>query len=172
MASAAEDFATLDPANLPSIPTSIDIWILRGQQIILSQKFQSDEAFNWQFPGFIDHIKTTFGQTISAQKQDYNQALILQEKQFKFVRLDSNDTFACKKTKKLAQLVALFEQIVSQEQSFLDQLNSFTNMLHEAEIFTTTTSAHVVAQTQISSRPKRSIAEVAKPFPNSNVTLM
>ena len=115
MSSAATDFASLSPTDLPKIPTSLDIWILRDQSIILTKKMLSDEAINLQFESFIDSIKQTFGQTITVQKQLFNQALILKNKEFAFVRMDSKDTYSAKKTKKLAQLATLFDQIISQE---------------------------------------------------------
>ena len=69
MSSAATDFASLNPSSLPEFPTSLDIWILRDQSIILTKKMLSDEAINLQFESFIDSIKQTFGQTITVQKQ-------------------------------------------------------------------------------------------------------
>ena len=137
MANAAIDFATLEPANLPSVPASLDIWILRDQNIILTRKLLSDEALSLKFDGFIDRISQTFSQTITVQSQPFNQALIIKDKKFKFVRMDGPETYLAKKTKKLTQIATLFQQIISQEISFLEQLTSFTKMLQDAEIFTT-----------------------------------
>jgi hypothetical protein len=119
MSSAAFDFATLDPSNLPTSPVSLDIWILRDQSIILTRKMLSDEALNLQFDSFIASILQTFGQTITVQTQPFNQALIIKDKKFSLVRMDSSETYSAKKTKKLAQIDTLFEQIISQEDSFL-----------------------------------------------------
>ena len=103
MSSAAIDFASLDPSSLPESPTSLDIWILRDQSIILTKKMLSDEAINLQFESFIASIQQTFAQTITVQSQPFNQALILKNKKFAFVRMDSKDAYSAKKTKKLAQ---------------------------------------------------------------------
>ena len=130
MSSAATDFAILDPTNLPKVPTSLDIWVLRDQSIILTKKMLSDKAMNLQFTSFVESIQTTFSQTITVQKQPYNQALVLLDKEFSFVRMDSSIKYAAKKTKKLTQLATLFEQIIIQEMSFLSQLTAFTSMLH------------------------------------------
>ena len=169
MSSAATDFASLDPTNLPKIPTSLDIWVLRDQSIILTKKMLSDEAMNLQFESFIDSIKTTFGQTITVQKQPFNQALILKNKEFAFVRMDSKDTYSAKKTKKLTKLTTLFAQIISQELSFLNQLTSFTDMLHDAKIFTTPVSTELTPEsaTQVS-KPKRSISQFDLPIMNDS----
>ena len=88
----------------------------------------SDEALNLQFTSFVESIQTIFSQTITVQKQPYNQALVLLDKEFSFVRMDSSIKYAAKKTKKLAQLATLFEQIIIQELSFLSQLTAFTSM--------------------------------------------
>ena len=153
--SAAKDFAGLDPTNLPETPTSLDIWILRDQSIILTKKM-----LNLQFTSFIARIKSTFGQSITVTSQPYNQALVLMNKQFSFVRMDSSMRYVAKRTRKLTQIMTLFQQIIIQEQSFLSQLQAFTGMLHNAEIFTTSMST----QTDPTSEPqlnkqKRSISE-------------
>ena len=68
--------------------------------------------------------------------------------------------YVAKRTRKLTQIMTLFQQIIIQEQSFLSQLQAFTGMLHNAEIFTTSMST----QTDTTSEPqqnkqKRSISE-------------
>ena len=71
--------------------------------------------------------------------QDFNQILVLQNQQFSLVNFDSNDMYLCKNTTHLAHLATLFSQIIEQENSFLDELNSFHSMLQQAKIVTTTT---------------------------------
>ena len=160
MSSAATDFASLNPTSLPEIPTSLYIWILRDQSIILTKKMLSDEAINLQFESFVASIKQTFDQTITDQNQPFNQALILKDKKFAFVRMDSKDTYSARKTKKLAQLATLFDQIISQELSFLNQLTSFTDMLHDAKIFTTPVHTKLTSESSTqASKPKRSISQ-------------
>jgi hypothetical protein len=160
MSSAGFDFATLDPSNLPTVPASLDIWILRDQSIILTRKMLSDKALNLQFDRFIASILQTFGQTITAQTQPFNQAFIIKDKKFSFVRMDSSETYSAKKTKKLTQIATLFEQIISQEVSFLKQLTSFTKMLHDAKIFTTPVPTMLTSELFThSSKPKTSISQ-------------
>ena len=77
MSGAAKAFSSLDPANLPTDPTSLDIWVLRDQNIILSKHMLSDQALNLQFASFIESILSTFSQTIKVQTQPFNQALVL-----------------------------------------------------------------------------------------------
>ena len=115
MSGAAKAFSSLDPANLPTDPTSLDIWVLRDQNIILSKHMLSDQALNLQFASFIGSILSTFSQTITVQTQPFNQALVLIDKKFSFVRMDSNMKYAAKKNKRLSQIATLFEQIVIQE---------------------------------------------------------
>jgi hypothetical protein len=63
--------------------------------------------------------------------------------------MDSKDTYSARKTKKLAQLATLFDQIISQELSFLNQLTSFTDMLHDAKIFTTPVSTDLTSESAL-----------------------
>ena len=92
-------------------------------------------------------METRFQQTVSVQKQDFNQVLVLRNKQFSFVNFDSNDMYLCKNTTHLAHLATLFSQITEQETSFLVELNSFQSMLQQAEIISTTQKP-IVSETQ------------------------
>ena len=59
MASSALNFATLDPN------VAVDIYVIRNQDVILSQFFHNDTALNWQFPKFVSDFKKRFGQDIT-----------------------------------------------------------------------------------------------------------
>ena len=137
MSGAATAFASLDPTDLPMDPTALDIWILRDQNIILSTHITSEESINLQFQGFIANILNTFAQTITIKAMPYHQALVLKNKQFIFERMDSSNKYAATSNKRLSQIATLFSQIVKQELSFMSQLQSFTQMLIDANIFTT-----------------------------------
>ena len=131
MASSAFTFALLDPTALPSSNVAIDVWVIRNQDVILTQHYKHDAGLNWQFPTFVDNLKTRFHQTISVQMQDFNQILVLRNQQFSFVNLDSDDMYLCKNTTNLNHIVTLFSQIIEQETSFLNELNSFHLMLQQ-----------------------------------------
>jgi hypothetical protein len=137
MSGAATAFASLDPNDLPMDPTALDIWILRDQNIILSTHITSEESINLQFQGFIGNILTTFAQVITIETMPFHQALVLKDKQFVFERMDSSNKYAAKTNKRLSQIATLFSQIVKQEISFMSQLQAFTQMLINANIFTT-----------------------------------
>jgi hypothetical protein len=118
----------------------------------------SDQALNLQFASFVESILSTFSQTIKVQTQPFNQALVLMDKQFSFVRMDSSMKYAAKKNKRLTQIATLFEQIVIQELSFLGQLQAFTKMLLDAEIFTTPFSTQTDETPQVT-KGKRSSSQ-------------
>ena len=82
MASAALNFATLKPNNLPDSDVAVDIYIIRGQDVILSQFFHNDTALNCQFDKFVTDFKNRFNQDIFVSKQNYNQILVLRKSQF------------------------------------------------------------------------------------------
>ena len=119
MSSAAFNFALLEPSALPTSNVAIDVWVIRNQDVILTQHYQHDAGLNWQFPKFIADLQVRFDQTISVQRQDFNQVLVLRDQQFSFVNFDSNDMYLCKNTTHLAHLATLFSQIIEQETSFL-----------------------------------------------------
>ena len=96
MASSAYNFAVLEPDDLPSSNVAVDVWVIRNQDVILSQFYHNDTALNWQFPKFIADFKMRIGQTISVTKQDFNQVLVIRDKQLSFVNFNSNDMFLCK----------------------------------------------------------------------------
>ena len=78
MTAAAHDYKTLVPSNLPATPCAIDVWILRGQDILLTKGWKAeDEIVNMKFDGFKQQIATIFSQTITPTVQPYNQGLVL-----------------------------------------------------------------------------------------------
>ena len=134
MASAALNFATLKPDNLPASDAALDVYIIRGQDVILSQFFHNDTALNWQFERFVTDFKNRFNQDIVVSKQDYNQILVLRNSQFSFVDFNDPNMFLFKNSTRLSQIALLFSQIIEQENAFLLQLTSFQTMLQNAEI--------------------------------------
>ena len=119
MTAAAHDYKTLVPSNLPATPCAIDVWILRGQDILLTKGWKAeDEIVNMKFDGFKQQIATTFSQTITPTVQPYNQGLVLVDRIFKFVRMDVGDTFEVNRTPDLDQVFRILEQIVHQETIF------------------------------------------------------
>ena len=136
--SSAHTFALLDPANLPTQPIAIDVWILRNQNVILTTKYQSDSGLNWQFSTFTQGLKSRFNQDITFTKQAFNQVLVLRNSIFSFANFDSEEMFLCKNSSHLFKVAVLFAQIIEQENSFLTELTSFQSMLYKAKILTTT----------------------------------
>ena len=82
MSGSAASFASLDLNDLPADPTSLDIWILRDQNIILSTHITSEETINLKFAGFIGNILATFGQVLTIETKPFHQALVLKDKSF------------------------------------------------------------------------------------------
>ena len=138
MSSAAFTFALLEPTALPLNDVAIDVWIIRNQDVILTQHYQRDAGLNWQFPKFIEDLQLRFSQTIQVQKQNYNQILVLHDQQFSFANFDSNDMYMVQNTTHLTHLATLFSQIIEQESSFLMELSTFQLMLQRADIISTT----------------------------------
>ena len=76
------------------LPSAIDVWILRGQDILLTRDWSSeDQVINMNFTGFEKQIKTVFSQTLEPTFQPYNQGLVIIDQKFKFVRMESSLVF-------------------------------------------------------------------------------
>ena len=71
MTSSAFRFALLNTTGLPAYNVAIDVWIIRNQDIILTQHYQHDEGLNWKFQSFVDILQSRFGQTIEVKKQNF-----------------------------------------------------------------------------------------------------
>ena len=105
MTSSSYDFKQLQPSDLPVIPTSIDVWILRGQDILLTKDWASEDLIiNMKFTGFQQTIARIFSQTIVPTVQPYNQGLVIIDKTFQFVKMESLTTFEVNSTSDLQQV--------------------------------------------------------------------
>jgi hypothetical protein len=118
MSSAAFQFALLNTTALPDYDVAIDVWIIRNQDIILTQHYQHNEGLNWQFQNFVDVLQSRFGQTIQIKKQNFNQILVIQNQQFSFQNFNSDSMYMVQNTTHLIQLATLFSQIIEQENHF------------------------------------------------------
>ena len=76
------DYKQLQPAALPMLPSAIDVWILRGQEILLTRDWSSeDKVVNLNFSGFETQIETVFSQSLKPTVQPFNQGLVINVKQ-------------------------------------------------------------------------------------------
>jgi hypothetical protein len=161
MTGSSYNFKQLTPANLPSVATSIDVWILRGQDILLTKDWAADDQIvNMKFIGFKEQISTTFSQTLLPIVQPFNQGLVVVDKIFQFVKMESRSAFEVNATADLDQVFRTLTQIIDQETNFLSQLNSFQSMLHTSNVFTT--EAPIKIPTSLKSLVKRHTFNNAK----------
>ena len=77
MCSAPLKIGDLTPGDLPVENVSLDMYILRDQDIIITSNWVIDETITMDFPGCIQAINERFSQTLVLVKQPYNQALVL-----------------------------------------------------------------------------------------------
>ena len=132
---AGVSFKTLNPNNLPADNVALDVYLLRGQNLLLTKNYAfNDEVLNMIFSGF-----TTLIKTVVPVSRDFNQVLVLENKQFKFVPLASEQTYIVNRTTDLDQVFSMMSQILDQETKFLNQLLTFQTMLIDAEVFSTPT---------------------------------
>jgi hypothetical protein len=106
-----------------------------------------------KFAGFSKQISDTFSQTLIPQVQPFNQGLVIVNKMFQFVKMESRSTFEVNSTSDLDQVFRTLTQIIGQENNFLTQLKFFKVMLHNSDVFTTSTPVNL--PTPQKSRVKR-----------------
>ena len=149
----AFDFGQYQTNTLPSTKQAVNVFILRDQEIILTKNFNTDSSMiNMFFPGFTKIMLDNFGQNIVPSKQPFNQGLVLEKGLFKFVNINSTTLYEVKNTKDISQTYQLLSQLINQEQKFLNQLESFMQMLIKSKVFGPTSTQAPVVQPE-----KRSI---------------
>ena len=116
-------------------PTSVDVWLLRNQEVLITKGTIDDQMINMFFPGFSATVLQNFGQTIVPTKQPYNQALVLEGGIFKFVKMTTPTTYEVSNTVELTQAFRIFSQLINQDQKFLNQMQSFMTMLVDSKVF-------------------------------------
>ena len=132
----AFDFKNYKPNTLPLTKQAVDVWILRDQTILLTKNSNSEDSMvNMLFPGFTSTLRNTFGQTVIPTRQPFNQGLVLEAGQFRFVNMNISDIYEVRKTPDMSQTYRTFSQLINQDQKFLNQLQSFMSMLINSKVF-------------------------------------
>ena len=94
MTGSSFDFKALRRNSLPSENQSIDVWILRGQEVLLTKGSKhDDEVVNMMFSGFSTSMHTNFAQVVTPTQQNYNQGLVLEAGLFKFVPMNTSSVY-------------------------------------------------------------------------------
>jgi hypothetical protein len=105
MTGSSYNFKQLTPSNLPTMATRIDFWILRGQDILLTKDWEADDqTVSMKFSGFSKQISDTFSQTLLTEVQPFDQGLVIVNKIFQFVKMESQSTFEVNSTADLDQI--------------------------------------------------------------------
>ena len=116
-------------------PTALDSWILRDQKLVLTHNWDTkDEIVTMIFTNFTAEIFVKFSQDVVPSTKSYNQALVVQDGIIKFVPMNSTDTFMARDTIGLRRVQTLLRKIIEQELNFLNQLNSFKELLQSAGV--------------------------------------
>jgi hypothetical protein len=133
---ASFDFKALRKNSLPSTSQSIDVWLLRGQEVLLTKgSNKEDEVINMMFSGFTSTMSTNFAQDVTPTKQNFNQGLVLEEGLFKFVPMNTSSVYEVQVNADMSQVFRTFTQLIHQDQKFLNQLESFQKMLINSNVF-------------------------------------
>ena len=77
MCSAPLQINDLDPTNLPEMAISLDMFILKNQDIVITSNWVIDQTITMDFPNCIQAINQRFSQLLVLVKQPFNQALVL-----------------------------------------------------------------------------------------------
>ena len=144
MTASSYDFKGLRKDALPTTNQSLDVWLLRGQQFLLNKNSETeDEIVNMLFTGFSKIMSHTFSQTLVPTVQPYNHALVIEGGVFRFVNMDTPQTYEVQNTLDLSQVFRTFNQLVDQDIKYLNQLKSLQNMLISAKVFQSTSTTTI-----------------------------
>ena len=119
MCSAPLQINYLDPTNLPELPISLDVFILKNQDIVITSNWVIDQTITMDFPNCIQAINQRFSQLLVLVKQPFNQALVLIDQEFQFVNMNNSQKFMAHTTQDLKRVFMTLGQIIDQESAFL-----------------------------------------------------
>merc|ERR1712215_199459 len=135
LVSAPNSIDKLDPLKLPDLPLSLDVYILKDQSLVLTSTWVEDILITLDFNICQTKTQERFSPKISVIQQPFDQALVIKNKVFMFVNMDSDENFYGKKNPDLQRIYTILQHIISQEKSFLTQLANFNEMLKKTDIF-------------------------------------
>ena len=124
----------LDPANLPTNPTALDMHVLRNQNIVLTTTWMIDQTITMNFANCIKEITDRFSQSLVLTKKPYNQALVFIEQQFQFISMNSSQKFKAKITSDLTRVFTTLNHVINQESAFFAPDNTFQRNVDNADI--------------------------------------
>ena len=120
MTASSFDFKSLRRETLPTQSMSIDVWILRDQEILLTKNAkQDDEIVNMMFSGFSTTMQRIFAQVLTPTRQNYNQGLVLEGGAFKFVPMNTSSVYQVQSNQDMSQVFRTFSQLIDQDKKFL-----------------------------------------------------
>ena len=119
LASAPISIDKLDPLQLPNLPLSLDMYILKDQSLVLTSTWVEDITITLNFKICKTKLHERFSQHVSISKQPFDQALVLKNKIFMFIDMNDDQKFYGKKTPDLTRIYTTFQHLIAQEQSFL-----------------------------------------------------
>ena len=155
MTASSFDFKSLRSDSLPTENMSIDVWILRDQEILLTKNAkQNDEIVNMMFTGFSKTMQRIFAQVVTPTRQNYNQGLVLEGGAFKFVPMNTSSVYQVQSNQDMSQVFRTFSQLIDQDKKFLSQLESFQNMLIQSNVFKNPSSTPLPQKQIVKRSPK------------------
>ena len=120
MTGSSFDFKALRRNSLPSENQSIYVWILRGQEVLLTKGSKHDhEVVNMMFSGFSTSMHTNFAQVVTPTQQNYNQGLVLEAGLFKFVPMNTSTVYEVQNNPDMSQVYRTFTQLIDQDKKIL-----------------------------------------------------
>jgi hypothetical protein len=127
MTGSSFDFKSLRRNSLPSETQSIDVWILRDQEVLLTKNAKhDDEIVNMMFNGFSQTMRTNFAQVVTPTKQNYNQGLVIEAGLFKFVPMNTSTVYEVQSNPDMSQVYRTFTQLIDQDKKkFFINYNPF-----------------------------------------------
>ena len=158
LSSAPISINDIDPSQLPEFPTSLDMYVLKDQTIVLTTTWITDITITMDFENCKKEIFERFSQTLILTQRPYNQAFVIVDKIFQFIGMNDSQKFNAKITPDLTRIYTTINHVINQENAFLRQRTLFNDMLMSADILLDVNSR--LKRTASINSPKSSLKRV------------
>ena len=141
------------------------MYILKDQTLVLTVTLD--------FENCKTQIYERFSQTLTLSQKPFNQALVIVNKHFQFIKMNNSQKFYAKKTPDLTRIYTTIQHLIEQENAYLRQITLFNDMLKSANILAEVNPRlrRTVSKTSAEKQPKI-IFEKSLPKHHENHTIL
>ena len=95
------------------------MYILKDQTLVLTTTWIPDITLTLDFENCKTQIYERFSQTLTLSQKPFNQALVIVNKLFQFIKMNDSQKFYAKKTPDLTRIYTTIQHLIEQENAYL-----------------------------------------------------